>query len=61
MICLGFFISVVSNSYSLIMYRINDVFDFHLALLFTRVIEDVITYYYFTTMHHEVELAAGSG
>ena len=39
-VCLGFFISVVGNPYSLITYRVNDVFDSHLVLSFKRVIED---------------------
>ena len=41
---LGFFIGVVSNSYSLITYRVNDVFDSHLVLPFKQVTEDGVSY-----------------
>ena len=40
MICLGFFIGVVGNPYLLITYRVNDVFDSHLALPFKQVTKD---------------------
>ena len=36
MVCLGLFISVIGNSYSIIAYRVNDVFNMQLLLPFRQ-------------------------
>lgn len=38
-VCLGFFIGVVGNPYSIVSHCINDVFDIQLVLPFQRVTE----------------------
>ncbi len=50
-VCLGFFVSVIGNPYSLITYRVNDVFDSHLVLPVERVTEDGVPHT--TILPHE--------